>query len=108
MDKKAAATLREALTKRTPRTFGSDLVLAMVGDDPVADTVKFVKAHEAEWAQIAPEYRLATAGFLRPILSRMEAAQIADSPDVKRALQPILEVEATHERDYLHRLMEAK
>jgi len=106
--RQSAAIVLEELKKRSPRTFGSDLMLVLLDSDPVGAMAKFVPAHAAEWSQIAPEHRLAMAGLLRPMISRMEAARLPEVAEIKRILQPVLEVEAQHELDYLPRIMEAK
>ena len=86
------AELREAMAKRQPRTFGTDMVEGMLKDDTSAALSNVAKKRAEELKAVRPERVATLTALFKSNIPSLKTPETAD-PELIKALAPLLSVE---------------
>ena len=98
--------LIHTLEQRTPRTFGTDLVLALLRPEPQEPLREFMKKRAGEFARVQPAHAGALLATLRNRLPELQAG--APPADLLAAMAPLLEMEGVEAREQQAKIMTAQ
>lgn len=84
--------LREAMAKRQPRTFGTDMVEAMLKEDTAIAASQVAKKRAEQLKTVRPERVATLTALFKSNIPSLKTPETAD-PDLLKALAPLLSVE---------------